>query len=39
MKTADPSAGSTFSARSFLYLMAQPGSEIARHLQRVYLQR
>jgi arabinofuranosyltransferase len=29
----------TFSARSFLYVMAQPGSEIARHLQRVYLQR
>jgi hypothetical protein len=29
----------SFSARSFLYLMAQPGSEIARHLQRVYLQR
>jgi hypothetical protein len=29
----------TFSASSFLYLMAQPGSEIARHLQRVYLQR
>jgi len=29
----------TFSARSFLYLMAQPGSEIARYLQRIYLDR
>jgi hypothetical protein len=29
----------TFSARSFLYLMAQPGSEIARYLQREYLDR
>jgi hypothetical protein len=29
----------TFSARSFLFLMAQPDSEIARYLQRVYLDR
>jgi hypothetical protein len=27
----------TFSARSFVFLMAQPGSEIYRYLQRVYL--
>jgi hypothetical protein len=29
----------TFSAQSFLYLMAQPDSDIARYLQRVYLDR
>lgn len=29
----------TFSARSFLYLMARPDSEIARYLRRIYLER
>src|SRR5262249_28769877 len=29
----------TFSARSFLYLLAQPESDVARHLKRVYLDR
>ena len=28
----------TFSARSYLYLMARPGSEIARYLRSVYLE-
>jgi hypothetical protein len=35
----EPAVILTFSARSFLYLLARPDSEIARHLQRVYLDR
>ncbi len=35
----EPAVILTFSARSFLFLMARPESDIARYLQRVYLDR
>ena len=35
----EPAVILSFSARSFLYLMAQPGSEITRYLRGVYLNR